>query len=109
MELGTTFEDHGLVFPGPFGRPLDPATLTRNFKKLVAAAGLNGIRLHDLRHFHATVLLSAGTHLKVVQERLGHASIAITADTYSHVAPGIQKAAADAFAQAMDRARPSEA
>ena len=72
----------------------------------MAAAGLDGIRLHDLRHFHATVLLSTGTHLKVVQERLGHASIAITADTYSHVALGIQKAAVDAFAQAMDGVTP---
>lgn len=57
-----------------------------------------------LEHLIQLMLLSTGTHLKVVQERLGHASIAITADTYSHVAPGIQKAAADAFAEAMDKA-----
>ncbi len=104
-ELGDTYHDNGLVFPGPFGDPLDPATLTRNFEKLVRKAGLSLVRLHDLRHFHATLLLQAGTHLKVVQERLGHASIAITADTYSHVAPGLQRAAADAFAEAMDRAQ----
>ena len=92
------------MFPGPVGEPLDPATLTRNFEKLVKKAGLKGVRLRDLMHFHATMLLRNGTQLKVVQERLGHASIAITADTYSHVTPGIQRAAAVAFAEAMDRA-----
>ena len=101
-ELGEVYHDSGLVFPGPFGDPLDPATLTRNFEKLVRAAGLRHVRLHDLRHFHATVLLQAGIHLKVVQERLGHASIAITADTYSHVAPGLQRAAVHSFAEVMD-------
>ena len=97
--LGDVYHDNGMVFPGPFGKPLDPATLTRNFENLVRKAGLRHVRLHDRRHFHATLLLQAGTHLKVVKERLGHASIAITADTYSHVAPGIQRAAVDAFAK----------
>lgn len=100
MELGSTWQDSGLVFPGPFGKPLDPATLTRNFQKLTKKAALQNVRLHDLRHFHATTLLRSGVHLKVVQERLGHASIA---DTYSHVAPSLQQAAASAFAEAMDR------
>ena len=102
LELGNVYEDNGLVFPGPFGKPLDPATLTRNFEKLAKKAGIEHVRLHDLRHFHATTLLRAGTHLKVVQERLGHASIAITADTYSHVAPDLQRQAANAFADSMD-------
>ena len=57
-------------------------------------AGLPGVRLHDLRHTHATLLLSAGVHPKVVSERLGHSNIAITMDAYSHVLPGIQEAAA---------------
>ena len=99
-ELGDVYRANGLVFPGPFGGALEPATLSRNFEKLARKAGLHHVRLHDLRHFHATLLLQAGTHLKVVQERLGHASIAITADTYSHVAPVLQKAAADASAKA---------
>ena len=55
------------------------------------------VRLHDLRHTHTSIMLENGVHLKVVQERLGHASIAITGDTYSHVAPGLQKAAAETF------------
>lgn len=56
-------------------------------------AGLKGLRLHDARHTHASLMLKQGTHPKVVQERLGHASIQITLDTYSHVAPGLQEAA----------------
>ena len=94
-----------MVFPGAFGDPLDPNTLSHNFQKLTRKAGLGHVRLHDLRHFHATLLLQTGTHLKVVQERLGHASIAITADTCSHVAPVLQRASADSFAEAMDGAR----
>ena len=96
-QLGSAYEDNGLVFPGPMGKPLDPATLTRNFEKLARRAGKRHVRLHDLRHFHASLLLKAGVHLKVVQERLGHSSIAITADTYSHVAPSLQKEAAEVF------------
>jgi integrase len=79
--------------------------LTRNFEILVKKAGLRRMRLHDLRHFHATVLLQAGTHPKIVSERLGHSSIAIILDTYSHVVPGLQEQAAQAFATAMDRAK----
>jgi integrase len=59
--------------------------------------GLKGIRLHDARHTHASLMLKQGIHPKVVQERLGHASIKITLDVYSHVAPGIQQAAANKF------------
>jgi hypothetical protein len=63
----------------------------------VAGRASKGIRLHDTRHSHASLLLKAGTHPKIVQERLGHASIQITLDTYSHVAPGLQEAAANRF------------
>ena len=102
-QLGSAYEDNGLVFPGPMGKALDPATLTRNFEKLAQRAGKRHVRLHDLRHFHASLLLKAGVHLKVVQERLGHSSIAITADTYSHVAPSLQREAADVFARDMQK------
>jgi integrase len=64
------------------------------FKPLLAAAGLPPIRFHDLRHTSATLLLSAGIHPKVVQERLRHAQISVTLDTYSHVLPGMQREAA---------------
>ena len=95
--LGSAYMDNDLVFPGPMGKPLDPATLTRNFEKLTRLAVKKHVRLHDLRHFHASRLLKAGVHLKVVQERLGHSSISITADTYSHVAPSLQREAAEVF------------
>ena len=72
-------------------------TVTHAFGKILTAAGLPHVRLHDLRHTHATIMLRAGVHPKVVSERLGHSSIRITLDTYSHVLPGLQKAAAQRF------------
>ena len=60
-------------------------------------AGLPHVRFHDPRHAHATLMLSKGVHPKIVSERLGHASIGITLDTYSHVLPGMQAEAAQAF------------
>ena len=80
MELSDIWEDNNLVFPGPMGKPLDPATLTRNFIKLVRELGLKNVRLHDLRHFHAIQMYASGLKLKDLQYRLGHSSIAITAD-----------------------------
>lgn len=68
---------------------------------LAARAGLKVIRFHDARHSHASLMLKQGTHPKIVQERLGHSSIAITLDTYSHVAPGLQEAAANRFDEAI--------
>ena len=105
VELDGIYQDQDLVFPGPKGGPLDPSVLTRNFKKLARKAGLTNVRLHDLRHFHATLLLQEGTNPKIVQERLGHSSFAVTMDTYSHVAPGLQEQAAKNFASAMGRAK----
>lgn len=71
--------------------------------------GLKGIRLHDARHTHASLMLKAGIHPKIVQERLGHASIGITLDTYSHVAPGLQEAAAYRFDELVAPKREKEA
>jgi integrase len=65
--------------------------------KLVRKSGLKGIRLHDARHTHVTIMLKQGVHPKIVQERLGHANISTTLDTYSHVSPGMQQAAAVGF------------
>ncbi len=89
LRLGEIYEDNGLVLPGTFGVPLNPEAASRAFRRLADKAGLQGVRLHDLRHFHATALLKAGVHPKVVQERLGHATISVTLDTYSHVLPGL--------------------
>ena len=98
MMLGATLSDESdLVFCQPDGRPLLPDTVTHAWIKLVRKAGLKGIRLHDLRHTHSSFMLKQGIHPKIVQGRLGHASIGITLDTYSHVAPGLQAAAAVRF------------
>jgi integrase len=86
-----------LVFSHWDGSPLLPPTITHAWMKLVRKCGLNGIRLHDARHTHATIMLKQGVHPKIVQERLGHSTISTTLDTYSHVAPGLQQAAAMAF------------
>jgi integrase len=84
-----------LVFTGRRGFPLRKTNLLRRwYHPLVAKAGLPHFRFHGLRHTHATLLLSAGIHPKVVQERLGHASVMMTLDTYSHVTPSLQAEAA---------------
>lgn len=84
-----------LVFTDEFGRPIDRDRVSRSsFKRLLRKADLPDIRFHDLRHTAATLLLEAGEHPKVVQEMLGHSSITLTLDTYSHVLPSMQKEAA---------------
>lgn len=94
---GTTLKEEDFVFSKIDGKPLLPNTVTHNWIKLVRRIGLDGIRLHDARHSHASLMLKQGVHPKIVQERLGHASIQVTLDTYSHVAPGLQEAAANGF------------
>jgi len=89
--------DANFVFAHPDGTLLDPSTVSHTFNKVIRKAGLPHIRLHDLRHTHASLLLQAGVHPKVVQERLGHSSIRVTLDTYSHVMGGLQEAAAQHF------------
>ncbi len=89
--------DSDLVFSHYDGSPLLPSSISHSWMKLVRSCGLPGIRLHDSRHTHASLLLKQGVHPKIVQERLGHGSIQITLDTYSHVAPGLQQAAANKF------------
>jgi integrase len=98
--LGATLKDDDLVFSDIEGKPLLPNSVTHAWIKLVRRTGIKPIRLHDARHSHASILLRQNVHPKIVQERLGHASIQITLDIYSHVAPGLQKAAAERFAQA---------
>jgi integrase len=84
-----------LVIARPDGSPVHPDRLTKLFEAATKAAGLPRIRLHDLRHTHASLALAGGVHPKVVSERLGHASIAITLDTYSHAIPQLDQAAAE--------------
>ena len=86
------------VFTDELGGPLDPDRVSKCFNTAVRKAMLPRIRLHDLRHTHATLALQAGVHPKVVQERLGHSTIAITLDIYSHVIPAMQEEAATLIA-----------
>ena len=79
------------------GEPPRPQSITRAWQAGCKKAGVKVIRFHDARHTHATLLLKSGVHPKIVQERLGHSSISITLDTYSHVIPGMQKGAANKF------------
>lgn len=95
--LGVPLMGDSLVFGHVDGSPRAPATLTHAFTKFVRRCGLTGVRLHDLRHTHASILLQQNVHPKVVSERLGHANIQITLDTYSHLLPGMQEAAAAQF------------
>lgn len=86
------------VFCRPDGAPAHPQLLSDAFKRLVRQSGLPPIRLHDLRHTHATLLLRAGVPAKVVSERLGHSTPGFTIATYQHVMPGMQADAAHTFA-----------
>jgi integrase len=88
-----------LVFTGPDGTAVHPERFSDWFRQRVRAAGLPRIRLHDVRHSYATAALAAGVPAKVVSERLGHANIAITMDTYSHVLPGLDEQAAGQVAR----------
>jgi len=90
------YNNYGFVFTANNGEPMDEQHLyNRHFKPLLIKAGLPDIRLYDLRHTCATLLLSAGVNSKIVSERLGHASIVLTLDTYSHVLPDMQQGATE--------------
>lgn len=95
--IGIPLSQDDLVFSTPQGKPLRPDTVTRSWRMLAVKARVKSIRLHDARHTHATLMLKQGVHPKIVQERLGHATIAMTLDIYSHVTPGLQEAAAESF------------
>ena len=101
VELGDVFRNQGLVFPNLTGGPLNPMALTREYQRLAAQAGLKAGRLHDLRHFHVSVMLHSGETMVMVSKRLGHATVSTTADIYAHIAPGWQKEAAQRFAKVM--------
>jgi len=98
-EWDAAWVDSAYVFTAENGAALDPESVTRYFRQAVAKSMLPPIRLHDLRHTHATLALQAGIHPKVVSERLGHATISITLDTYSHAIPAMQEEAAVLIAQ----------
>jgi integrase len=97
--VGPLWHDSGLVFTRPDGAPIHPDLISDWFGRLAREAGLPKIRLHDVRHSYASAALAAGIPAKVVSERLGHATIQITLDTYSHVLPGLDAQAAETVAR----------
>jgi integrase len=94
LQWGDAWSDTGFVFTREDGTPVHPMSVSQSFEWAAKRAGIPAIRFHDLRHTSATLALVAGIHPKVVQERLGHANISITLDTYSHVTPNMQQDAA---------------
>jgi integrase len=92
--VGAGYVDHDLVFARPDGQPWHPERFSRTFSEQVARHGLPPLSVHGLRHTWATLALQAGVHPKVVQERLGHSTIGITLDVYSHVMPSMETDAA---------------
>lgn len=95
LAAGPAWADGDWVFTTSLGAPLDPAETTRRFQALLARLGLPRLRFHDLRHTTATLLLSDGVHPKVVASLLGHSTVQITLDTYSHVTPGLARQAVE--------------
>jgi len=98
LAWGPAYQDQDLVFAREDGSPINPDWLTRKFAALARGGDVPTIRLHDLRHTHATLALQANVHPKVVAERLGHSSVMITLDTYSHAIPSLQEEAAEKVA-----------
>src|SRR5208282_2900462 len=97
---GLHWKDTGLCFTAPNGGPLEPITLHRTYKKILKAAKLpTTVRFHDLRHSAASLLLAQGVHLRAIMELLGHSSISLTANTYSHVQPAMMRDVANTMEQ----------
>jgi integrase len=100
--LGVDYQDQDLVVAKENGEPIHPHTFSQAFERLIEKHDLRKIRLHDLRHTHATLTLKAGVPVKVISERLGHESPAFTLKQYAHVIPGMQAEAAAQVAAMID-------
>jgi len=112
LRLGVRPESETFAVTKPTGAPLRPSTITRAWVEFLKTTTLPRIRFHDLRHAHATHMLTTGVHPKVASERLGHSKIAITLDLYSHVMPGMQEdavARVDAALRAAMKSTPGTA
>ena len=92
------WNDTGLVFTWEDGSMIHPERATKNFASAVKKAGVPGITLHGLRHTNATLALAAGVHAKIISERLGHATVSLTLDVYSHAVPALSEEAASTIA-----------
>ena len=104
LKLGPAYQNDDLILPREDGSPWPPDSFSTAFAAFIRRSDLPHVRFHDLRHSHATQLLKHGVHPKIVSERLGHSTIAITLDTYSHVMPGMREDAADRLNEALETA-----
>jgi integrase len=102
---GSAYSDHGLVFAREDGTPIPPERVSKRFKKLLREHGLRDIRPHDLRHGRASLLLASGTDIALVSKLMGHSSISLTSDTYSHLLEGVGRAAAERASALVPRKR----
>jgi integrase len=102
QQWGASWHDTGLVFTRGDGSFMRPSSVTHTFRRLVLSTGLPPLRLHDLRHTHASLALAAGIDIKVVSDRLGHSSTSITQNLYTRVVPAVARSAADAIAAAIE-------
>ena len=100
LQAGSEWQDHGLVFAQPNGKPIDPRADNRAWKALLLAAGVRDARLHDARHTAATLLLLQGVDNRVVMEILGHSQLSMTA-RYQHILPELARDAADRMGKAL--------
>nr|WP_237446640.1 site-specific integrase [Shimazuella alba] len=106
LKLGSAYQDNDLVVCSAIGNPIDTSDINKDMAYVIKKHNLPKISFHGLRHTHATMLLSIGENAKVVSERLGHANIGITLNTYSHVLPNMQKSLAENFDTAMKKNSP---
>jgi len=101
---GSGWRERGLVFTTRSGGPLDGSAVTKDFQRCLAAAGLPKMRFHELRHSAASLMLAQGLPLRTVMEVLGHSTITLTANTYSHLLPSLMDEAADAIDRVLQAA-----
>src|SRR5215217_2330413 len=102
LRAGSNWQDYGLVIASSKGTPLDAQNIVnRHYKRLLKRTSLSSIRWHDLRHTYATLLLSRGTHPTYVQKALGHASVQLTLDRYSHWMPSMGRDTAEGIDEAL--------
>ena len=103
LAAGSRWENGDFVLTSSIGTPLEPRNVTRQFKNLLTAAKLPDMRLHDLRHSCATLLLAQGVNPRVIMETLGHSQVSLTLNTYTHVLPAVQRDAAARINAVLDR------
>ncbi|MCZ6944840.1 site-specific integrase [Bacillus mycoides] len=102
-KAGDKYTDLDLVLPSKYGKPLDSRSIRRSFYNVTEKLGLPRIRFHDLRHTHATLLIQQNVNVKLISERLGHADIGTTLNTYSHVLPDMQRSVAEKLDEVFEK------